>query len=46
MLPLTCGLNADPDPDTNSDARHLVRAGAVFKKGVLVENPTEDQVAA
>ncbi len=24
----------------------LVRAGAVFKKGVLVENPTEDQVAA
>jgi transposase-like protein len=24
----------------------LVRAGAVFRKGVLVENPTEDQVAA
>lgn len=24
----------------------LVRTGAVFKKGVLVENPTEDQVAA
>jgi transposase-like protein len=24
----------------------LVRAGAVFKKGVLVENPAEDQVAA
>ena len=24
----------------------LVRAGAVFKKGVLVENPTKDQVAA
>jgi transposase-like protein len=24
----------------------LVRAGAIFKKGVLVENPTEDQVAA
>jgi putative transposase len=24
----------------------LVRAGATFTKGVLVENPTEDQVAA
>lgn len=24
----------------------LVRAGAIFRKGVLVENPTEDQVAA
>jgi putative transposase len=24
----------------------LIRAGAVFRKGVLVENPTEDQVAA
>jgi hypothetical protein len=24
----------------------LVRAGAVFRKGALVENPTEDQVAA
>jgi transposase-like protein len=24
----------------------LVRAGAVFRKGVLVENPTQDQVAA
>jgi transposase-like protein len=24
----------------------LVRAGAVFRKGILVENPTEDQVAA
>lgn len=24
----------------------LVRAGAVFRNGVLVENPTEDQVAA
>jgi transposase-like protein len=24
----------------------LVRAGAVFRKGVLIENPTEDQVAA
>jgi putative transposase len=24
----------------------VVRAGAIFRKGVLVENPTEDQVAA
>jgi hypothetical protein len=24
----------------------LARAGAVFRKGVLVENPSDDQVAA
>ena len=39
MLPLTCGLNANPDPDTNSDARQedppLAGVGPIWRCAVV-----------
>jgi hypothetical protein len=48
-VPVSLGANDLVRTATCVNGPHLValvRAGAVLRKGVLVENPTEDQVAA